>query len=78
MKKNKSNIIKDIVNKTPLDIKLKVTVRMAMIHSLTELGYRENKSWGDDEEEQLYKLYSLADDLSNDIMKLVEHENKKK
>jgi len=75
MKKNKT--LNDLSKNVPLNIKIKVMNRMAFINLLSKLGYRENKRWGDDESERLNMLYNLSDELSEDILKLVKHENGK-
>lgn len=58
--KHKSKILEKIMKKTKLSIKLKVLNEMAFIDLLTELGYRENKTWTPDEDEKLNKLCELA------------------
>lgn len=49
---------------------------MDFISLLTELGYREDKMWGDDEDETLSKLFKLAQEHTQSILKLINEENK--
>ncbi len=50
----------EILKQTPLQIRLKVSNQMAFISLLTELGFREDKMWTDDENELLSKLCEAA------------------
>lgn len=59
MKKTLEKILKE----TPLKTRLKVSTELAFINLITELGYRDNKMWTDDENETLNKLCDLAMDL---------------
>lgn len=65
-KNMRSKVIEGILKKTPLKTRLKVSTEMAFINLISELGYRENKMWTDDENETLNKLCALAMDLVND------------
>ncbi len=59
----RSEIVKKILEETPLEIRLKVSNQMFLIHSLTELGFRENKTWDENNEEDnklLLKIFDLA------------------
>lgn len=47
--------------KIPLRIRLKVSIQIAFIDLITELGYRPNESWSPEEDELLGKLCRLAD-----------------
>ena len=55
-----SKIIKKILKETPLKTRLYVLNSMSMSALLVELGYREDKPWGDDEEEIAVKLDKYA------------------
>lgn len=48
------------MKKTSLEIRLKVSNQMAFISLLTELGFREDKPWGPDEDTLLQKLCDSA------------------
>lgn len=65
----RSKVIERILKETPLQTRLKVCTEMAFINLLTELGYRENKMWTDDEDETLNKLCDLAKELVKDHIK---------
>ena len=65
----RSKVIERILKETPLKTRLKVSTEMAFISLISELGYRENKIWTDDENETLNKLCELAMDLVNDHIK---------
>ena len=61
-----------MLKQIPLKTRLKVSTEMAFINLITELGYRENKMWTEDEDEILNKLCSLAVSLSEDHIKEME------
>ena len=61
-----SKVLEKIRKETPLKTRLKVSTEMAFINLISELGYRENKMWTEDEDETLNKLCALAKDLAND------------
>ena len=67
----------EICKNIPIETKIRVTTEMDFISLLTELGYREDKSWGDDEDEILSKLCKLAQEHTNEILKLINEENNK-
>ena len=69
VKNMRSKVIERILKETPLKTRLKVSTEMAFISLISELGYRENKIWTDDENETLNKLCELAMDLVNDHIK---------
>ena len=52
--------IAKILKETPLKTRLEVSNQMAFISLLTELGFREDKYWTDDEDELLKKLCQSA------------------
>jgi hypothetical protein len=62
-------------NPIPLDVRIRVTTQMAFIDLITELGYREDKSWGPDEDETLNKLMKLANEYAKDVLKELEEYN---
>lgn len=64
-----SKVLEKIRKETPLKTRLKVSTEMAFINLISELGYRENKMWTEDEDETLNKLCALAKDLANDHIK---------
>jgi hypothetical protein len=54
---------------TPPEIAIKVLCEMAMIELIVKMGYRQDKMWTSDEEEQLNILLNEAEILSNKIIK---------
>jgi hypothetical protein len=72
---NKPISIKELASKVPLYVKLKVINEMAFISLLTELGYREDKSWGDDENERLSKLMKLAEQTTDEQFDTIRENN---
>ena len=68
----KSNFnIGDLTSKIPLDVRLRVSTQMGFINLITELGYREDKMWSDEEDDVLNKLIDLANELAEDHLKEV-------
>jgi len=59
---------KRILERVTLDSRVKVSCDMAMMGVLTDVGLREDKSWGDDEKELLGKLMESANKLAGFIM----------
>lgn len=57
----KRDIINEIRKKCPLRNRLRVLNEIAFISLLTELGFREDKMWSDDEDEMLQKLCDFAE-----------------
>lgn len=49
-----------ILKETPLNIRLSVSNYMAFVSLITELGYRDDKAWGEDENELHDKLTMCA------------------
>lgn len=71
----RSKIIEKILKETPLKTRLKVSNEMAFIHLITELGYREDKAWDENDEEDnriLLKLTALANEHTNNQMKTID------
>lgn len=68
--KSEGNLISDWLkeNPTPLDIRIRVSAQIAFINLITELGYRESKSWTPDEDELLNNLMNLAEKHTQDIL----------
>jgi len=75
--KSEGNLISEWLEKhpTPLDVRIRVTTQMAFINLITELGYREDKSWGPDEDETLNKLIKLANKYTRDVLEELEEYN---
>jgi hypothetical protein len=71
MKKPK-NLIREIAKNIPLKTRIKVSNEMAFINLITELNYREDKMWTDDENELLSKLCVLAQEHTDNILKDIE------
>ena len=71
MKKSK-NLIREITKNIPLKTRIEVSNEMAFINLITELGYREDKMWTDDENELLSKLCVLAQEHTDSILKDIE------
>lgn len=44
------------------------------INLITELGYREWKAWGPDEDELLHKLTKLAEEHTKNILEAIEED----
>lgn len=72
-----SKIIRKI-REIPLKTRLKVMNEMCFIDLLTELGFREDKMWTDEEDELLSKLCKLAMKHTEDILKEIEQDKKQK
>jgi len=70
-KKNKS-LIDKVLSEVPLITKLKVNNEIALIELLTEMGYRENKTWSNDENEKLSILVRRAEELSKSQIEILE------
>jgi len=68
MKKSK-NTISEIAKDIPLETRILVANEMAFINLITELGYREDKMWTEDENELLGKLCDLAKKHTDSILK---------
>lgn len=49
-----------LLKETPLDIRLDVINDMCFIDLITELGYREEKAWTEEENEVLHKICKAA------------------
>lgn len=66
----RSKIVNDILKSTPLDIRIKVDVKMMLLTVLTDLGFRESRSWTDSEEDQkiLDKIEELTKKNTNYIL----------
>lgn len=60
----KNEIVARLLKKIPLEIRLKVSTEMAMIDLLTEMGYREDKAWTEEEDEKLHILVQAAERLT--------------
>lgn len=67
-KKSKINF-DDIIKNIPLRTRIRVINEMELIDALTELGFREDRSWGDDEQELLNKIIEHSSKHTDYIMK---------
>ena len=56
----KKDIIEKLLKETSLDTRLNVINEMMIIDFLTVMGYREDKMWSEDEDNQLSKLCDFA------------------
>ena len=61
-------ILDKILKSIPLKNRFEVSIQMTFIDLLTKLGYREDKSWTDEEDNKLRKLRSLAEKLSKELL----------
>ena len=71
----RSEIIKRIMRETPLETRLKVSNEMAFIMLITDLGFREDKMWDENNEkdnELLGKLMKFAKEHTANQMKTIE------
>jgi len=62
----------ELINNIPLETKIKVGNEMAFINLITELGYRPDRMWTDEENELLNKLLKLAGEHTKRQLKEVE------
>ncbi len=51
-----------------LKSEIKVHINLTLLGLPTDLGYRENKMWGDDEEDKLKVIGEVTDRLTNEII----------
>lgn len=72
------HLIEKMVNNVPLKNRIKVANEMAFINLITQLGYREDKMWTDEEDEILNKICELAENHTNRILEEIENEKYKK
>ena len=70
--------IRKLLEDIPLKTRLKVLNEMAFIDLITELGYREEKMWSDEEDELLSKLCKLALKHTENILEEIEEVNSNK
>ena len=70
--KDKNKVVDRILMKTGLETKLKVSNQMAFISLTSDMGYREEKMWTDEDEEILHKLCNLADHHTQNQLELIE------
>ena len=68
----KSKILEELSRTCPLEIRLRVTTEMAFISLLTELGYREDKMWTEEEDEILTKLCLFSKKVTQWHLKEIE------
>jgi len=74
MEKSK-NTISEIAKDIPLETRILVANEMAFINLITELGYREDRAWTDDEDELLDKLCDLAKKHTDIILEEINNKN---
>ena len=67
-----SDLIKELSKQTPLDIRLNVLNEMMFINLITEMGFREDKMWSEEENDQLSKLCDLARKLTETQLEEIE------
>jgi len=68
----KSEIVNRIRMKIGLKTKLKISNQMAFISLITDMGYREDKMWSDEDEHILHKICKLADQHTQNQLELIE------
>jgi len=68
----KSKILEELSRTCPLEIRLRVTTEMSFISLLTELGYREDKMWTEEEDEILTKLCLFSKKVTQWHLKEIE------
>lgn len=78
MKKENEGIISKLTKNIPLDTRLRVANEISFITLLTELGYRENKMWTQDEDKTLSKLMKFAKKHTDIIMEEIDKWEKDK
>ena len=61
-------MIDKLIKNIPLKTRIQVLNEIGFIRLITEMGYREEKSWGPDEEATLQKLKDLAKEHTQFIM----------
>lgn len=73
--KSTNNTISELFNKllkeTSLESRLKVSNETAFINLLTELGFREDKYWSDEENHILEKLCKLAKEHTDNQLETI-------
>jgi hypothetical protein len=56
----KSPLIEKILKETPLETRLKVSNEMAFIMLITDLGFRENKMWDENDPKEMELLGKIC------------------
>lgn len=64
----KSDIIQKILDRIPIETKIKVLNEMTFITLICDLGYREDKMWDKSEDHILNKLMELANKHTDEIL----------
>jgi hypothetical protein len=67
----RSKIINKILKRINLKTQLRISNQTAFIMLLSELGYREDKMWTDEENEILEKLCLFAEKHTDDQLKTI-------
>lgn len=61
------DIINQLYNEMPLKTALYVPIQLSMITLLSEIGFREEKLWTNEEESTLKTLSELANNIAKDL-----------
>ena len=80
MKTTKNNIIEDLINDIPLEIKIKTMVNIELINFVHDLGLRESGYWTDSEQDEklLNKIDNAVISLTENLMEEInEHQQQK-
>lgn len=76
MRKVRSKVLEDILKKTNLETRLKVTNEMIFISLLSDLGYRKDMAWSDADQYILNKLLKIAKShTENQLLQIKEWED---
>lgn len=63
--------IEERIKETPLSVRLKVSNQMDLMSFLTDMGYRGNQAWADDEKAQLRLLFDFANKMAGDQERII-------
>ena len=64
----RSKVVDELLKEISLEDHIKTVCEMAFIDLLSDLGYREDEAWTDDEDELLSSLIDSAHNLASSIM----------
>ena len=64
-----STFLKKALKVIPLKTRLEIAIQFAFVDLLTELGYRKNKAWTSNEDDNWDKLSKLSKDFTTDLLK---------
>ena len=76
--KDPKSVVDRILSKITIENEIEVSNQMMFLTILTDLGLREEKSWGEDEEELYFKLLKLAKKHSKHQMEIINKYQSKK